>query len=89
MNLMLSEEHQKYIFEKYPRLSVLHCCIREFREMFEKRRLPLLYLFVDKYKKCDIKVLQMVWNETLMLSKMLLHVIIVTDLLRARIADSK
>lgn len=58
MNLMLSEEHKKYIFEKYPRLSVVYCCIREFREIFEKRRVPLLYLFVDKYKKCDIKVLQ-------------------------------
>lgn len=58
MNLMLSEEHRKYIFENYPGLSVLYCCIREFREIFEKRRVSLLYLFVEKYKKCDIKALQ-------------------------------
>lgn len=58
MNLMLSEERREYIFKNYPRLSVLSCCVREFREIIERRRIPLLYLFIEKYKKCDIKVLQ-------------------------------
>ena len=36
----------------------LHCCIREFRRIFERRNVPLLYLFIEKYSNSDIKALR-------------------------------
>ena len=36
----------------------LHCCIKEFRNIFKKRKVPLLYLFVEKYSKSTLKPLK-------------------------------
>ena len=30
-------------------------CIREFREIFQKKSMPCLYLFIEKYKNSDLK----------------------------------
>lgn len=35
----------------------MHNCIREFRNVFENRSVPLLYLFIEKYKGESIKSL--------------------------------
>ena len=51
MNTELTDDHKKYIYEKYPNIRELHCCIKEFRNIFKKRKVPLLYLFVEKYSK--------------------------------------
>lgn len=48
MNTELTDDHKKYIYEKYPNIRELHCCIREFRHIFKKRNVPLLYLFIEK-----------------------------------------
>ena len=32
-------------------------CIREFREIFQKKNMPCLYLFIEKYKNSDLKEL--------------------------------
>lgn len=32
-------------------------CIREFREIFQKKSMPCLYLFIVKYKNSDLKEL--------------------------------
>lgn len=55
MNTELTEFHKKYISAHYPKVSELHSCIREFRKIFEKKNVPLLYLFIEKYKKSQIK----------------------------------
>ena len=41
----------------YPQLRELHACIREFREIYERKSMPLLYLFIDRYKKSGMKEL--------------------------------
>lgn len=58
MNTELTDEHKKYIFDKYPDMYELHCCIREFRRIFERRNVPLLYLFIEKYSNSEIKALR-------------------------------
>lgn len=57
MNTELTEFHKTYIYEKYPALFRIHNCIREFRNAFEKRSIPFLYLFIEKYKNENIKSL--------------------------------
>lgn len=58
MNTELTDEHKKYIYDKYPNTRELHCCIKEFRNIFKKRNVPLLYLFVEKYSKSTLKPLK-------------------------------
>lgn len=58
MNIELTEEHKKYIYDKYPRIWELHSCIKEFRSIFKKRNVPLLYLFVEKYSNSGLKELK-------------------------------
>jgi len=35
----------------------LNICIKEFREIFDDKRTPHLYLFIEKYKNSEIKAL--------------------------------
>lgn len=58
MNTELADDHKKYIYEKYPNIKELDCCINEFRNIFRKRNMPLLYLFLQKYSKSGSKVLK-------------------------------
>ena len=58
MNTLLTDAHKEYIYKTYSNLRELHLCIREFREIFKKRNVPMLYLFIEKYKKSTIKALQ-------------------------------
>ena len=58
MNTELTEEHKSYILNQYPHIYELHSCIKEFRRIFEERKVPLLHLFVEKYSKSEIKALQ-------------------------------
>lgn len=57
MNLEISNKHKKYIMDTYPAIGILKTCIREFREIFEKKNMPYLYLFIDKYTASGIKAL--------------------------------
>lgn len=53
----LAETHKKYMIEKYPQIGELKNCIREFREIYEKKNMPLLYLFIEKYKRSGLKTI--------------------------------
>lgn len=53
----MSEYHRQYIFNKYPLLCSIDKCIREFRVIFSKKNMPLLYLSIENYKNSDIKEL--------------------------------
>lgn len=55
MNGELTESHYKYLWEKYNVLPELETCIRQFREIFEKKNMPYLYLFIERYQKSSIK----------------------------------
>lgn len=51
----LSGKHHSYLWKEYPVLQEIELCIREFREIFEKKNMSLLYLFVEGYKDSEIK----------------------------------
>jgi len=57
MNADLMPEHREYIYKEYPQLCELNACVKEFRQIFETGRMPLLYLFIERYKLSDIKPL--------------------------------
>ena len=54
MGVELSANHKAYILQKYPKLKELIHCVREFREVYEKKSIPL-YLFIERYKNSDLK----------------------------------
>ena len=58
MNTELTDAHKQYIYGKYPCIWELQCCIKEFRNIFNKRNVPMLYLFVEKYRNSGIKALR-------------------------------
>lgn len=51
----LTPYHREYLMKEYPVLSELAVCIQEFREIFDKRNMPMLYLFIEKYKLSEYK----------------------------------
>ena len=55
LNGELAQEHHEFLWEKYRVLAELESCIREFREIFKKQSMPLLYLFIERYKTSSIK----------------------------------
>ncbi|MCR1843267.1 helix-turn-helix domain-containing protein [Murimonas intestini] len=57
MNAALAELHKSYIYDKFPDLWKIHSCIKEFRNVFQKKMVVLLYLFIDKYKNSKINAL--------------------------------
>lgn len=57
MNGELTPDHHEYLWKKYPVLQELEKCIREFRELFSKKNLPMLYLFIKRYQNSKIKEL--------------------------------
>ena len=50
--------NKEYIYEKYPNIWELQCCIKEFRNIFKNHNVSMLYLFVEKYSKSLLKPLR-------------------------------
>ena len=50
----ISEIEKNYIYTNYPKILELKKCINEFRELFKRKSLTLLYIFIDKYKDINI-----------------------------------
>lgn len=57
MGAEITETHKKYLMDNYPQIKELLRCIREFREIYKRGSMPLLYLFIEKYKKSALKEL--------------------------------
>jgi len=57
MNGELTQDHRDYLWEQMPVLWEVEQCIKEFRYLFNRKSLPLLYLFIDRYKSSQIKEL--------------------------------
>ena len=55
--MKLSAAHKEYLMNTYPQLRELRACILEFREVYKWKSMPLLYLFIDRYKKSGMKEL--------------------------------
>lgn len=57
MNDAVVSGYRDYLMERYPIIGELYKCIKEFRQIFKEKSLPQLYLFIDRYKKSEIKQL--------------------------------
>ncbi len=57
MNAQITPYHRSYILDTYPQLRELLACIRDFREIFQRKNMPLLYCFIENYKYSDLKEL--------------------------------
>lgn len=57
MGQEITDGHKSYLMDTYPQLRTLMSCIREFREIFQRKSMPCLYLFIEKYKNSDLKEL--------------------------------
>ena len=58
LNGPLSPEHREHLWKKYDQiLPELERCVREFREIFNRKNMPCLYIFIEKYQRSEIKEL--------------------------------
>lgn len=57
MNAEITTTHKEYLMDNYPQLRELLSCVREFREIYRRKSMPLLYLFIEKYKRSALKEL--------------------------------
>ncbi len=57
MDQELTQWHHEQLWQRYPVLWEVELCIRQFREIFGKRSMPLLYIFIDRYKESTVKEL--------------------------------
>ena len=55
MNSELSREHHEILWERLPVLREIERCIKEFREIFIRKSMPLLYLYIERYRLSKIK----------------------------------
>jgi predicted transcriptional regulator len=55
LGIELSEAHHKYLWEYKPILKELELCIRHFREVFFRKNMPMLYLFIERYMNSTVK----------------------------------
>lgn len=53
----LSAAHKEYLMNTYPQLRELRACILEFRGVYKQKNMPLLYMFINRYKKSGMKEL--------------------------------
>lgn len=53
----INEYHCRYIFSKYPVLIEIDKCIREFKDCLNKKSIPRLYIFIERYKNSEIREL--------------------------------
>ena len=55
MKIELTPAHREYLWEQHDSLPELDICIREFRDIFSKKSIPRLHLFIEKYRQSSLK----------------------------------
>ena len=55
MNMDLTLGHRNYLWMHHESLPQLDKCIREFREIFTKKSIPRLHLFIERYSQSPLK----------------------------------
>lgn len=55
LNMKLEQSQHEYLWNQLPVLQEVEQCIRAFRGIFEKKSMPQLYLFIERYKISGIK----------------------------------
>lgn len=54
-NHEMPDRHKSYLMNAYPQIMQLKSCIQEFRMIFQLKNMPFLYLFIEKYKRSELK----------------------------------
>lgn len=65
MGAEITATHKEYLMDNYLQLNELLSCIREFREIYQRKNIPLLYFFIEKNRKSTLKkyhVFQRFWR---------------------------
>ncbi len=57
MNIDLTTAHHEYLWNKYSVLCEIEICVRQFREIFDKKNMSMLYIFIDRYQNSLLKEL--------------------------------
>lgn len=57
MGVSLTAAHRDHLWKQYSVLTELDACIRQFREIFEKKSMPSLYIFIERYQNSEYKEL--------------------------------
>ncbi len=55
MDEALEQRHKPFLIEKYPIIFELDRCVKEFREIFQKQNMSLLYVFIERYENSPNK----------------------------------
>lgn len=55
MKIDLTPAHREYLWEHNENLPHLDICVREFRDMFSKKSIPRLHLFIARYSQSSLK----------------------------------
>jgi predicted transcriptional regulator len=55
---LLTQEHKDYLFQHHHMLYEIKNCIKEFRNIFVKKNMPALYLFIERYSNSRISELK-------------------------------
>ncbi len=55
MKIELTPSHRECLWNQHGSLPELDLCIREFREIFDKKSIPRLYLFIERHNKSGLK----------------------------------
>lgn len=55
MDIKLTKEHKDHLWKKNPILYEVAACVKEFKKIFAEKHMVLLYLFIEKYQKSQIK----------------------------------
>ena len=57
MDAEIAPAQKAHLLDSYPQLREVLSCIREFREIYQRRNMSLLYLFINRYKGSNLKEL--------------------------------
>ncbi len=55
MDTEITTAHKAYLMEHYLQLKEMLACVREFREIYQRKNMSLLYLFIERYKNSNLK----------------------------------
>lgn len=47
--------HKTYLMDNYSQLKEMLACVRELREIYQRKKMPLFYLFIEKFKNSNLK----------------------------------
>jgi Transposase and inactivated derivatives len=50
----IDENYLKTLYDKYPELTFINECVKDFRNVYEQKSLELLHIFTERYKRCSI-----------------------------------